>query len=82
MEMKNNKKTFTHIFNAKLFLAFVILISTTVFKLHANEIRPNEYSQINIKSDTSINGAINWDELNPRAISFVKDYLDVHEERL
>jgi membrane-bound lytic murein transglycosylase D len=82
MEMKNNKKKSIHIFNAKLFLAFVILISTTAFKLHANEIRPKEYSQINIKSDTSINGAINWDELNPRAISFVKDYLEVHEERL
>lgn len=61
MEMKNNKKKSIHIFNAKLFLAFVILISTTVFKLHANEIRPKEYSQIIIKSDTSINGAINWD---------------------
>jgi membrane-bound lytic murein transglycosylase D len=26
--------------------------------------------------------AIQWDELNPRAIGFVKDYLEIHEERL
>lgn len=25
---------------------------------------------------------IQWDELNPRAVGFVKDYLDVHEDRL
>ncbi len=26
--------------------------------------------------------SIQWDELNPRAIGFVKDYLDIHEDRL
>lgn len=33
-------------------------------------------------SDTSKLPAIQWDELNPRAIGFVKDYLEIHEERL
>lgn len=32
--------------------------------------------------DTSIQKNIAWDELNPRAIGFVKDYLAVHQERL
>ena len=32
--------------------------------------------------DSSRPAAIQWDELNPRAIGFVKDYLEVHEERL
>lgn len=28
------------------------------------------------------NTSIQWDELNPRAVGFVKDYLEVHEDRL
>lgn len=28
------------------------------------------------------NTNIHWDELNPRAVGFVKDYLEVHEDRL
>ena len=32
--------------------------------------------------DTNRLAAIQWDELNPRAIGFVKDYLEVHEDRL
>lgn len=32
--------------------------------------------------DSSRLASIQWDELNPRAIGFVKDYLEVHEERL
>ena len=32
--------------------------------------------------DTSIQKTIAWDELNPRAIGFVKDYLSIHQERL
>jgi membrane-bound lytic murein transglycosylase D len=35
-----------------------------------------------IQYDTSIQKNIAWDELNPRAIGFVKDYLAVHQERL
>lgn len=33
-------------------------------------------------SDTGFKKNIAWDELNPRAIGFVKDYLAVHQERL
>ncbi len=32
--------------------------------------------------DTTIKKEIAWDELNPRAIGFVKDYLAIHQERL
>ncbi|MFN5438660.1 MAG: lytic transglycosylase domain-containing protein [Bacteroidota bacterium] len=32
--------------------------------------------------DTTIKNEIAWDELNPRAIGFVKDYLAIHKERL
>lgn len=32
--------------------------------------------------DTSKLPNIQWDELNPRAVGFVKDYLEIHEERL
>ncbi len=32
--------------------------------------------------DTTVKKNINWDELNPRAIGFVMDYLAVHETRL
>lgn len=32
--------------------------------------------------DTSKLPKIQWDELNPRAVGFVKDYLDIHEARL
>lgn len=33
-------------------------------------------------SDTGFKKTIAWDELNPRAIGFVKDYLTLHQERL
>jgi membrane-bound lytic murein transglycosylase D len=33
-------------------------------------------------TDTTVKKNINWDELNPRAIGFVMDYLAVHEARL
>jgi len=33
-------------------------------------------------ADTIIKKEIAWDELNPRAIGFVKDYLAIHQERL
>lgn len=33
-------------------------------------------------ADTSSQKNIAWDELNPRAIGFVKDYLSVHQDRL
>lgn len=33
-------------------------------------------------ADTGRRADIAWDELNPRAIGFVKDYLEVHEDRL
>lgn len=32
--------------------------------------------------DTSKLPKIQWDELNPRAVGFVKDYLEIHEDRL
>jgi membrane-bound lytic murein transglycosylase D len=32
--------------------------------------------------DTTVKKNINWDELNPRAIGFVMDYLAIHETRL
>ncbi len=34
------------------------------------------------QQDTSKLPKIQWDELNPRAVGFVKDYLDIHEARL
>ena len=34
------------------------------------------------QQDTSKLPHIQWDELNPRAVGFVKDYLEIHEERL
>lgn len=34
------------------------------------------------QQDTSKLPNIQWDELNPRAVGFVKDYLEIHEERL
>lgn len=39
-------------------------------------------AQIKPLSDTGFKKNIAWDELNPRAIGFVKDYLAVHQERL
>ena len=66
----------------RLVLAIATLVSFTATETKANEISIKEYSNIFIQKDTNINSAINWDELNPRAISFVKDYLEVHEERL
>jgi len=33
-------------------------------------------------ADTTKPPPIQWDDLNPRAIGFVKDYLEIHEERL
>lgn len=33
-------------------------------------------------ADTGITKTIAWDELNPRAVGFVKDYLAIHQERL
>ncbi len=34
------------------------------------------------KVDSTAYHSINWDNLDPRAIGFVKDYLEIHEERL
>lgn len=34
------------------------------------------------QQDTSKLPKIQWDELNPRAVGFVKDYLEIHEARL
>ena len=34
------------------------------------------------QKDTSKLPKIQWDELNPRAVGFVKDYLEIHEARL
>ena len=34
------------------------------------------------KVDSTTYHSINWDNLDPRAIGFVKDYLEIHEERL
>jgi len=34
------------------------------------------------QKDTSKLPKIQWDELNPRAVGFVKDYLEIHETRL
>jgi membrane-bound lytic murein transglycosylase D len=61
-----------------------LIISMSIFQLKtvAHEIKFEQSSQIQLHPDTSINSTINWDELNPRAISFVKDYLEVHEDRL
>lgn len=39
-------------------------------------------AKTNLPYDTIIKPSIVWDELNPRAIEFVKDYLPVHQERL
>ncbi len=41
------------------------------------------HTEAQIKSPTdSAKKSIAWDELNPRAIGFVKDYLSIHEKRL
>ena len=80
--MRTDNATTNFMTNFKFFLATVLIVSFTAIETRANEIKPEEYSNITVQKDTNINSAINWDELNPRAISFVKDYLEVHEERL
>jgi membrane-bound lytic murein transglycosylase D len=80
--MREQRKTQRRMFSVKMFLAIVMMVPFAAIEMQANEISIKEYSNISIQKDTSINSAINWDELNPRAISFVKDYLEVHEERL
>lgn len=46
-----------------------------IFQLHAIVVSAQQ-------KDTSNQKNIAWDELNPRAIGFVKDYLSVHQDRL
>jgi membrane-bound lytic murein transglycosylase D len=43
---------------------------------------PTNDSVAQTTTDVVKPAAIQWDELNPRAIGFVKDYLEVHEDRL
>jgi membrane-bound lytic murein transglycosylase D len=52
-----------------------LLLLTVAFTKQVKAIAPAEL-------DTNRLATIQWDELNPRAIGFVKDYLEVHEERL
>jgi len=52
-----------------------LLVLSFSFTKQVKAISPNAL-------DTNRLAAIQWDELNPRAIGFVKDYLEVHEERL
>jgi|LauGreDrversion4_2_1035121.scaffolds.fasta_scaffold07631_4 membrane-bound lytic murein transglycosylase D len=80
--MRDYRTTQKRMFSVKLFLTVLMMASFIAIETKANEIGLKEYSNITIQKDTNINSAINWDELNPRAISFVKDYLEVHEERL
>ena len=80
--MKYNKSTYKFKFGIKTLSVFAFLFSITLFKSVANESSIIKFTELALQKDTNINNSINWDELNPRAISFVKDYLDVHEERL
>jgi len=52
-----------------------LLLLTVAFTKQVKAIAPADL-------DTNRLATIQWDELNPRAIGFVKDYLEVHEERL
>ena len=52
-----------------------LLLLTVAFTKQVKAIAPAEL-------DTNRLATIQWDELNPRAIGFVKDYLEVHEDRL
>ena len=65
-----------------IYLLPTFLLSFFSYTLHAFEKTGIESVDSNIKSDTSINKTINWDDLNPRAVGFVKDYLAIHEIRL
>ncbi len=58
-------------------IAFMLLCISIELKASAqlNAIRTN-------KTDSTTYHSINWDNLDPRAIGFVKDYLEIHEGRL
>lgn len=45
-------------------------------------LQSSSFAAAYIHADTIIKKEIAWDELNPRAIGFVKDYLAIHQERL
>jgi membrane-bound lytic murein transglycosylase D len=53
----------------------IILLLTLLLQFHSIAAERNAV-------DTTIKNEIAWDELNPRAIGFVKDYLAIHKERL
>jgi membrane-bound lytic murein transglycosylase D len=57
---------------------FSICIITFLFNSSANAFG---IERIKIFHDTS-QKKINWDELNPRAVGFVMDYLSIHQSRL
>ncbi len=69
-------------YNTKMVLVVIVALFLAHSKVVGNVNVLQKNNQSSELKDTSINSSINWDELNPRAISFVKDYLEVHEERL
>jgi membrane-bound lytic murein transglycosylase D len=55
------------------FISILLLLTQIHFQSNGETFSP---------ADTLIKQNIAWDELNPRAVGFVKDYLAIHQERL
>jgi membrane-bound lytic murein transglycosylase D len=58
------------------------LVKSSITCLLAVFLFSSSHGTTKYQQDTSKLPKIQWDELNPRAVGFVKDYLEIHEARL